>query len=154
MYGKSGARHYPTGTGQPFCLAGVSVVDCIQNEFHATGDAELFEYPEEIFFDGVLAEIEFARNIAVAKAFGDEGDDLFFPRSEQIVSIRVEHSQGRHFRDEFHDVVELLRIRPDLAVGNPEQAFTQQAQVRVRDAEYAAYAGPKCVYDKFTVEGF
>jgi len=102
----------------------------------------------------VLAEIEFARDIAVAHTLGDEGVDLFFARSEQIVSIRVQHSKGRHFRDEFHAVVELLRIRPDLAVGNPEQAFTQQSQVGVGNAEYAADTGPKRVYDKFTVEGF
>jgi hypothetical protein len=57
--------------------------------------------------------------------------------------MRVQHSQGGHFRNKFQDVVELFRISPDLAIGNPEQALAEQAQVGVGDAEYAADAGAK-----------
>src|SRR5712692_1520300 len=72
-----GIGHNGAGAGQPFSLTGISVVDGVENEFDAGGDAEFLEDAEEIFLDGVLTEIEFARNLAVAEAFGDEGDDLF-----------------------------------------------------------------------------
>jgi len=39
-----------------------------------------FEDAEEIFFDRVLAEVEVAGDLAVAQAFGYEGDDLLFAR--------------------------------------------------------------------------
>ena len=89
--------------------------------------------PEKILFDGVLTQIEFAGDLAVAQTFGNERDDLFLARGEQVVSIRVEHPQRRHFRDEFHDVVELFGVGPDLSIRDPKQALTEQAQVGVRD---------------------
>ena len=72
------------GAGQPFGVARISIVDGVEDEFDAGGDAEFFEDAEEIFLDGVLAEVEFAGNLAIAEAFGDEGDDLFFARGEQV----------------------------------------------------------------------
>ena len=74
---------YAGGTAQPFGLAGISVIDGVEDEFDAGGDAEFFEDAEKIFLDGVLAEVEFAGNLAIAEAFGDEGDDLFLARGEQ-----------------------------------------------------------------------
>jgi hypothetical protein len=41
-----------------FFDAGVAVVDGVEDELHAAGDAQFFEDPEKIFLDGVLAEVE------------------------------------------------------------------------------------------------
>ena len=71
---------------QPFGLAGISVIDGVEDEFDAGGDAELFEDAEEIFLDGVLAEFEFAGDLAVAQSFGDQGDDLLLARGQQAVA--------------------------------------------------------------------
>ena len=53
-------------SGQPFGLEGVAVVDGVEDEFDSGRDAQLVEDAEEIFFDGVLAEVEFAGGVAVA----------------------------------------------------------------------------------------
>jgi hypothetical protein len=61
-------------------LTGIAVIDRVKDEFDASGDAQFFEDAEEIFLAGVLAEVEFARNLTVAQAFGDQGNDLFLAR--------------------------------------------------------------------------
>ncbi len=57
-------------------MAGIAVVHRVEDEFNARGDAELFEDTVEILLDGVFAKVEFAGNLAVGEAFGDQGDDL------------------------------------------------------------------------------
>ena len=51
----SGAGGYAGGTTQPLGLAGISVIDGVEHEFHAGGDAEFFEDSKKIFLDGVFA---------------------------------------------------------------------------------------------------
>lgn len=101
----------------------------------------------------MLAEIQFAGNLAVAQSLGDECDNLFLAGSEQIISPGVEHSQRRNFRHEFDDVVELPGVSPNLPVGDPQQAFVKQTEVGVGDAEDAAHARTKCVHDEFAIKG-
>src|SRR5258706_9513722 len=112
-----GIGHNGAGAGQPFRLAGVSIVDGVEDEFDAGGDSELLEDAEEIFLDSVLAEVEFAGNLAVAETFGDEGHDLFLAGSEETGPAGVEHSQRRNFRDQVHQIVELFGVGPDLPSG-------------------------------------
>jgi hypothetical protein len=65
----SGAGGDAAGAGQPLGVPGISVVDGIQDELDAGRDAEFFEDAIKILLDGVLAEVEFAGNVAVAEAF-------------------------------------------------------------------------------------
>jgi hypothetical protein len=58
-------------------LTGISIIDRVKDEFDAGRDAEFLEDVEEIFLDGVLAKVEFAGNLAVAQAFGDQRHYLF-----------------------------------------------------------------------------
>jgi hypothetical protein len=75
------------------------VVDGVEDEFDAGGDAEFIEDAEEIFFDGVLAEVEFAGGFAIAEASGDEGDNLLLARGEKFASGGVDDAQGWNFGD-------------------------------------------------------
>lgn len=77
------------------------MVDGIEDEFDAGGDAQLVEDVEEVLLDGVLAQVEFPGSIAITEALGDEGDDLFFAWGEELPAKGVEHAQRRHFGDQF-----------------------------------------------------
>src|SRR5207245_2747265 len=64
----------------------------------------------------MFAEAEFVRNFAVAESVGDEGDHLLFARSQELHAQGVDHSEGRHLRDHFNQILELLTVRPYLAM--------------------------------------
>src|ERR1700728_2531968 len=114
-------------------MAGIAVVDRVQDEFNAGGDAELFEDAVEILLDCVFAKVEFAGNLAVAESFGDQGHDLLLARCEKVATGSIEHTKRRNFRNEVDDVVEVLGTGPDLSVGHAEQTFAEKAQVGVSD---------------------
>ena len=82
-----------SGACNPAHLLGGTVMECVEYQFYAAGDAELFEDPEQIFFYRMLAEAEFACHVAIAEAITDEGHDLFFPRGEQLLSTRSYDAQ-------------------------------------------------------------
>jgi hypothetical protein len=65
-----------------------------KDEFDAGRDAEFLEDVEEIFLDGVLAKVEFAGNLAVAQAFGDQRHYLFLAWRKQAAAEGVEHAPG------------------------------------------------------------
>jgi hypothetical protein len=58
------------------------MVDRVQDEFYAIGNSQLVEDAEKILLDRMLAQTEFARDIAIAEPFGDESDGLLLPGSE------------------------------------------------------------------------
>ena len=61
-------------------VAGVAVVDGVEDQLDAARDAELFEDAEKIFLYGVLAEVELDGDGAVGQAFNDERDYLLLAR--------------------------------------------------------------------------
>lgn len=133
-------------------MAGISVIDGVEGELDAGGDSQLFEDAEQIFLDGVLAEIELDGDLAIAESFGDEGDDLLFAGREQVAALRVEHAQRRDFRDEFENVIQLLSVGPDLSGGDAGDAFAEQAEIGVGEGEDSAHAGTESADDKFTID--
>jgi len=149
----SGAGQNPGGTREPLGLARISVVDGVENEFDASGDTEFLEDPKKIFLDRVLAEVKFTRDLAIAKAFGDESNDLFFPRSEQRLAARVKHAQRGHFGDEIDQVSELLGVGPDLARGDAKKTFAEEPKIGVGDGENATCSRTKSADDEFAVAG-
>jgi hypothetical protein len=114
-------------------VAGISIIDGVEHEFDAAGDAQLFENAKQIFLDGVLAEVEFGGDLTIAETFGDERDDLLFAGREQVGSSRVEHAQRRDLGDEIEDVVQLLGVGPDLSGGDAGDALAQQAEIGFGD---------------------
>lgn len=130
--------HNPGGSREPLGLAWISIVHSVEDEFHARGDAQFLEDPKEIFLDGVLAQVEFARNLAVPQSLGHECHYLFFAGREQIVAVGIQNSQRRHLRDEIDEVVQLFAAGPDLSGGHAEQAFAEKTQVRIGDAKDAS----------------
>jgi len=46
-------------------MSWVSIVDGIEHKFHARGNAELFEYPKQIFLDRVFTEVELDGDLAI-----------------------------------------------------------------------------------------
>ena len=52
----------------------------VEDKFNTGGDAEFLEDAVEIFLDGVLAQVEFAGNVAIAESFGNQGHNLFLAR--------------------------------------------------------------------------
>lgn len=60
-----------SGPDEPFGAARISIIDGVKNEFDAGGDPQLVEDAEYIFLDGVFAQVQFRRDLAVPQAFGD-----------------------------------------------------------------------------------
>jgi hypothetical protein len=119
-------------------MAGISVVDGVEDEFDASGDSQFLKYPEKIFLDGVLAKIQLYGDLAIRQSLGDERDNLFFSRSENAVARGIQYPERRDFGNEFEDVVELFGADPDLAVGDTQEAFAQRTQVGLSDGKDAA----------------
>ncbi len=64
-------------------LINQAVVNRIQRELQAIGDAELVEDVVQMVFDGLLGDEKFFANFLVAKALSDELDNFFFAVAEQ-----------------------------------------------------------------------
>ncbi len=62
----SGARQSAAGAGQPLCVARLAIVECVEDQLDAAGNAQLLEYPKEILLHCVLAEIELAGDVPIA----------------------------------------------------------------------------------------
>ena len=64
-------------------LVDQSVVDGVQREFEAVGDAELVENIVEMILDGLLGDEKFFADFLVAESLRDELHDFFFAVAEQ-----------------------------------------------------------------------
>ncbi len=138
---------------EPFGLARIAVVDGIEDEFDAGGDTQLVEDAEQVLLDGVLAEVKLAGSVAIAEAFGDEGDDLLLARGEELVAGGIENAKRRHLRDQVKQEVHLFRVDPDLTGGDSLNAAAEQAEVGIGNAENTAGAGAESADDEFPVVG-
>src|SRR6266536_1324896 len=76
----------------------------------------------------MFAEAEFVGDFAVAESVGDEGDYLLFARSQELHAQGVDHPEGRHLRDHFNQILQLLTIRPHLAMVHALYALAEQAE--------------------------
>ena len=98
------------------------MVDSVENEFDAGRDAQLIEDAEQVFFYGVLAKAQFPGGVAIAQAFGDEGDHLFLARGKHLPAAGIKNPQRRHTGDQVDQESHLFCVGPDLAVGDPLDA--------------------------------
>jgi hypothetical protein len=130
------------------------VVDGVEDELHAGRNAQFVEDAEHVFLDGVLAEIQFAGNVAVAEALGDESDDLFFARGQEWVSTGVEHAKRWDFGDQVEQKSHLLGVGPNLASGDALDTAAEQAEMGIGNAEDAARTGAERADHEVAVVGF
>src|SRR2546428_4899576 len=76
----------------------------------------------------MFAEAEFVGDFAVAEPISDEGDYLLFARSQELHAQGVDHAEGRHLRDHFNQILQLLTVRPHLAMVHALYALTEQTE--------------------------
>ncbi len=122
------------------------MVHRVEDEFDSRGNSQLVEDPKQVFFDGVLAEIEFAGDIAVAETFGGEGDNLLFAGGEHFASARVEHAERGHFRHQIEQKPHLFGIGPNLSLSHSLKTAAKQPEMRVGEGKNPAGPGSKGRY--------
>jgi len=71
------------GQREKLRLVDQSVVDGVQREFKAVGDAELVENIVEMILDGLLGDEKFFADFFVAESLRDELHNFFFAVAEQ-----------------------------------------------------------------------
>jgi hypothetical protein len=101
----------------------------------------------------MFAEIELPGGGAVAKAIGNEGDNLLLAGSEHLAAARVDDTERRSLRDKIEEESELLCIGPNLSVGDALNAAAEQAEMRIRNAKQTSGPGAKCVEYEVPVIG-
>src|SRR5438270_11654900 len=82
--GQSSRRRQPLGGAR------LSIVHGVKDQFHAAGNAKLFENAEQILLDGVLAKPEFDGDLAIAQSFGHQCHELLLARGEKRMTSGVE----------------------------------------------------------------
>src|SRR6266481_7426764 len=90
------------GQREKLRLVDQSVVDGVQREFEAVGDAELVENVVEMILDGLLGDEKFFADFFVAESLGDELHDFFFAVAEQGFFAARPGFGG--LRKRFHDL--------------------------------------------------
>src|SRR3954468_5567507 len=90
-------NHSPLGWLVPKLSGGLRrpVVQRIEHQLYAARNPQFFEDSKQIFFHRVLAQSQFAGDIAVRKAIRYQRDHLLFPRSKQDFSSRAYYSEAR-----------------------------------------------------------
>src|SRR5437660_7683598 len=83
---RRGGWHYaivPIGIGMRLGLVYESVVNGVQGQFEAVGDAELVEDVVQVVLDGLLGNEKLFADFLVAETLRDELNNFFFAVAEQ-----------------------------------------------------------------------
>ena len=105
-------------------LVDEAVVDGVESEFEAIGNAKLVEDIVQVIFYGLLADEKFFADFLVAEALGDELNDFFFAVAEERL-FAARAGLGR-FRESFHDFGGHSIVEPDFAGIYPLNALDQK----------------------------
>jgi hypothetical protein len=101
-----------------------AVVDGVESEFEAVGDAKLIENIVEMVLDGLLGDEEFFADFFVAKTLRDELNDFFFAVAKQGLFAARAGFAG--FRKRFHDFRSHAVVEPDFAGVHAMNALDQK----------------------------
>src|SRR6266571_291745 len=101
-----------------------SVVNRIEREFEAVGDAELVEDVVQMVLDGLFGDEKFFADLFVAEALGDKLDDFLFSVAEQ--RLLAARAGFRGFGKSLHDLGGHAVIEPDFASMHAVNAFHQK----------------------------
>ena len=105
-------------------LVDEAVVDGVESEFEAIGNAKLIENIVQVIFYGLLADEKFFADFLVAEALSDELDDFFFAIAEKRL-FAARAGLGR-FRESFHDFGGHAIVEPDFACMNAVDTFNEK----------------------------
>jgi hypothetical protein len=94
-------------------LVNQTMVDGVEREFEAVGDAEFVEDVVEMVFYGLFGDEKFFANFLVAETLGDELNDFFFAVAEQRLFAARAGFAG--LREGFHDFGGHAIVEPDFA---------------------------------------
>jgi hypothetical protein len=103
-----------------------SVVNGVESEFEAIGNAELVENIVQVIFYGLLADEKFFADFLVAETLGDELNDFFFAVAEERL-FAARAGLGR-FRESFHDFGSHAIVEPNFAGMNAVNTFYEQVR--------------------------
>src|SRR6266446_2337769 len=109
------------GQREKLRLVDQSVVDGVQREFKAVGDAELVENIVEMVLDGLLGDEKFFADFLVAETLRDELHDFFFAVAEQRLFAAWAGFAG--LRERLHDLGGHAVIEPDFSGMHAMNAF-------------------------------
>jgi len=114
------------GRGRRLGLVDQTVVNRVQREFEAVGNAQLVEDVVQVILDGLLADEEFFADFLVPEALGHELDDFLFSVAEERLLPSRAGLGG--FRERFHDLGGHAVVEPDFAGVNAVNAFHEQVR--------------------------
>ncbi len=103
-----------------------AVVDGVESEFEAIGNAKLVEDIVQVIFYGLLADEKFFADFLVAEALCHKLYDFFFAVAEERL-FAARAGLGR-FREGLHDLGGHAVIEPNLASVNAMNAFYKQVR--------------------------
>jgi len=101
-----------------------AVVDGVESEFEAIGNAKLVENIVQVIFYGLLADEKFFADFLVAEALGDELNDFFFAVAEERLFAARAGLGG--LRESFHDFGGHAIVEPDFAGMNAVDTFHEK----------------------------
>ena len=105
-------------------LVDQAMVDGVQGEFEAVGDAELVEDIVEMVLDGLLGDEKFFPDFLVAESLRDELHDFFFAVAEQRLFAARPGFRG--LRKRFHDFGGHAIVEPDFSGVHAMNTLHQQ----------------------------
>ena len=105
------------------------MMDGVQGEFEAVGDAEFIEDVVEMVFYGLLGDEKFFADFLVAEALGDELDDFFFAVAEKRLFAARTGFAG--LGESFHDFGGHAIVEPDFAGVNAMNALDEKIGCRL-----------------------
>jgi hypothetical protein len=105
-------------------LVDQAMVDGVEREFEAVGNAELVEDVVQMIFHRLLADEELFADFLVAETLGHELHDFFFAIAEQ--RFFAARAGLRGFRKRFHDLGGHAVIEPNFAGEDAVDTFYEQ----------------------------
>jgi hypothetical protein len=101
-----------------------AVVNRVQRQFEAVGDAELVENIVQMVLDGLFGDEKLFADFLVAETLRDELDDFFFAVAEQGLFAARAGFAG--LREGFHDLGGHTIVEPDFAGVHAMNAFHEE----------------------------
>jgi hypothetical protein len=120
------------------------VSEGIQDQFDSIGDAQLVIGAQQGFLDGVFLDAELLGNLAIADAFGNQIDDLFFARGQHTLSLGIDDTCGGCGAERVDNIPDLLGIGPVLTMKDDSNTAAKNAEPRTSRRE--ATSGAPCVF--------
>ena len=129
------------------------MVHRVEHQFDAAGDAELVKNPKQMLLNGMFAQTQLARSLAIAETVGHQGNRLLFPPSQEIVTPAfTARSEGTRVTN-VEQVLQLLSVRPDLSAAYSTDALAKCTEGSAREGEETSCAGTKSIDDQIAIIG-